>query len=228
MNGEKKYYQIDTSIDPKIIGRSELPLTVEIKDKIFSEQSKKYTLNITEYFKDEKILYSIFPKQLKGKMCQRKKQPIDVMRVMPYHPVIEFVISEKVKIILETLKVNKSEYHVEEFSIEGSDENFYFLFIPLLQNSEYVDYEKTVYYDGLNKKYVIFGNFEKYEEEKKKNNYMAKTLYVNKKLESRDIISVQAGGPFYSERIIEAFRMENVIGYDMVNGGDSKVDLNFI
>jgi len=33
----KKYYKIDASIDNKIIGKSESPLTVQIKNKTFSE-----------------------------------------------------------------------------------------------------------------------------------------------------------------------------------------------
>lgn len=53
---QKNYCEINTSTDPKIIGRGELPLPVEIKNKIFFEQRKKHTLNISDYFKDEKIL----------------------------------------------------------------------------------------------------------------------------------------------------------------------------
>lgn len=222
-----KYYQIRASIDSKIIGRSELPITVEIKNKVFSEQSRKYTLDVNKYFEEQLNVYDNFPKELSGKMYQRKKKPIDIMSVMPFYMSLKYAISEKVKIILEELKINKSEYHLEEFEIEDSDEKFYFLFIPLLKNSEYVNYEKTVYYDGLNEKYETFGSYEKYETEKKNGNFRAKTLYVKKELESRDIISVQAGGPFYSERIIEAFQKENVIGYEIISGGDFIVDLHF-
>jgi len=38
---QKNYCEINTSTDPKIIGRRELPLPVEIKNKIFFEQRKK-------------------------------------------------------------------------------------------------------------------------------------------------------------------------------------------
>lgn len=223
----KIFYQFDASIDPKIIGRSGLPLTVQIKDKSFSEQSRKYTLDVNKYFEDFSNLYSNFPKGLSGKMYQRLRKPIDLMITMPFYMSLRYVVSKKVKDIFEKLAIDKSEYHLEKLSIEGSDEEFYFLFIPLLKNSEYVDYEKSVYYDGLNDNYEVFGSYEKYEVKKTKSNYRAKTLYVKKELENRDIISLQAAGPFYSEKIIDAFQKENIVGYEIIKGGDFKVDLHF-
>ena len=223
-----KYYQITSSIDESIVGKSELPLNVRINDDAYFEQRKKYTLDISRYFDEKDNIYNIFSRKLVGTLYQRDRSPIDIMQSLPYHPVIEFIISERVKKIFEHLNIDCSEYHLEELSIEGSEEKFYFLFIPLLKNYEYVDYQKSIYYDGFNDIYVVFGGYEKYEIEKKKSNYRVKTLYVKKELEGRDIISVQAGGPFYSARIIEAFQKENVIGYEIISRGDSKVDLYFI
>lgn len=222
----RKYHQIRASIDPKIIGRSESPISVEITNKIFTEQRTKYALDVNKYFEDFQHLYSYFPKGLTGKMYQRKKDPIDIMQVIPFYMSLRFAVSEKVKAILEELQVNKAEYHLEKFIIDGSNDNFYFLFIPLLKNSEYIDYEKTIYYDGLNDKYAVFDTYETYL--RGSGNFSAKTLYVKSVLESRDIISLQGAGPFYSERIIEAFKKENIVGYDIITKGDFKIDLNFI
>jgi len=221
------FYQLGASIDPKIIGKSELPLTVQINDKIFTEQSRKYTLDINKYFEEFSDLYGNSPKRLSGKMYQRIRKPIDLMNSMPYYPTLRYIVSQKVKDIFERLVLDKKEYHLEKLNIEGYDENFYFLFIPLLENSKYVDFDKTVYYDSLNEKYKVFGSYEKYEAEKKNGRFRAKTLYLKKELEVRDIISVQAGGPFYSERIIDSFQKENVVGYEIITGGDFKVDLYF-
>jgi len=160
-------------------------------------------------------------------MYQRKKLPIDIMNVMPYFISLQYVISKKVKAILENLQINKTEYHLEELSIEENEEKFYFLFIPLLKSSEYVNYKKSVFYDSLNDKSEVFGSYEKYIESRKLGNYRVKTLYVSSELQNRDIISIQAGGPFYSERIIDAFQKENIVGYDIVTGGDFKLDLYF-
>lgn len=220
-----KYYQIDTSIDSKIIGRSELPISVQIKNKTYSEQSRKYTLDVNQYFEEQLNVYNNFPKGVIAKMYQKKKKPIDIMNVIPFYLSLEFAVSEKVKIIFENLKVNKLEYHMEEFSIEENDKKFYFLFIPLLKNSEYIDYEKTVYYDELNERDEVFNSFENYEAQKSSGNFRVKTLYVKKEIENRDIISIQGVTvPFFSERIIKSFQENNIIGYEIVKRGDFKVE----
>lgn len=222
----KEYYQIDASINPKIIGKSEFQLTVQINDKVFLEQSKKYFF-VENYFKYLKSLYENFPKKLVGKMYQRKRNPIDIMNVRPYYMSLQFAISKKVKGIFDNLNIDKSEFHLEEIHIEGSEEKFFLLFIPILKDSEYVDYSKSIYYDSLNGKYAVFGSYEKYAEGKKRGNYSVKKLYIAPELQKRDIISLQAGGPFYSQRIIEAFPENQVLGYYIIKGGDFKVDLHF-
>ncbi|MGP1501938.1 MAG: hypothetical protein ACTTJM_09180 [Bergeyella cardium] len=222
------FYQIRASIDPKIIGRSELPITIQIKDKVFYEQAKKYMFNIDEYFKDKDLLYDKFPKNLTGKIYQRKKQLVDIMLTMPYYPTLRFVISQKVKNIFEKLMINKSEYHLEEFSIEGSDDNFYFLFIPLLRDIDYIDYTKSVFYNYSDDTYIIMETYEKYRQEVQKGNHIARALYVDKSLQNRDIINLQSG-KFYSKRLIDTFQKEGVIGYDIVSEeGFSRKELYFL
>ncbi|ASE62106.1 hypothetical protein CEQ15_11685 [Chryseobacterium indologenes] len=226
MSTVKNYYQLKATIDPKIIGKSELPLTVEIKDKIFASQSREYMLDVEKYFKDKDMLLNHFPQNIVGKMYQRKKDPIDIMLSMPMFMSIEFVISKKVKNILAGLDINPSEYETVELSIEGQSEPYYFLFIPLLRNKDYVDYERSVFHSSRLDKTMSFGTYEDYLSERN-NGYRVKTLYVSNALQGRDIFSLQAAGPFFSERIVEAFHENQIIGYDIVKGGDFKVDLKF-
>ncbi|MFC3157163.1 hypothetical protein SAMN05443633_11242 [Chryseobacterium arachidis] len=223
----KNYYQFDASIDPKLIGRSKLPLTVQIKNKVFHDQSVRYFVDVQEYFKDRDILIQNFPKDLKGKMYQRKKSPIDLMNVMPHYISINFAITEKVKKILDGLKIDPKEQYFEEFAMEGYSEKFYFWFVPMLKNSEYVDFEKTIFYDGLNNVYKVFETYKNYMELRTSGNFSAKTLFVSSELNNRDIISLQAGGPFYSERIIDAFKKEDVVGFEMIERGYAKKELHF-
>lgn len=68
------FYQLGASIDPKIIGKSELPLTVQINDKIFTEQSRKYTLDINKYFEEFSDLYGNFQKTIKWKNVSKNKK----------------------------------------------------------------------------------------------------------------------------------------------------------
>ncbi|MCJ8155260.1 hypothetical protein MKJ01_15960 [Chryseobacterium sp. SSA4.19] len=221
-----RYFQIEATIDRKIIGRSELSLTVEVNDKRFLAFRSEKLVDINKYFEMENI-YKNFPKDIKGKMYQKKKTPIDIMQVMPSCLTLKYVVSEKVQEILQTIVNDESQYHFEEITIDGSSQKFFFLFIPFLKSSEYIDYSKTVFYNSSNKEKVIFGDFETYEVQKKINNYLFKELYVSKEVRDRKIFSFPVAGTFYCNSIIEAFERENVIGYDIVNGGDFKVNLIF-
>ena len=223
----KKYYQIRASIDSRIIGKSESPLSVQIKNKTFYEQSGKYFLDVNKYFEEQLNLYDNFPKNLEGKMYQKNKNPIDIMNVMPFYMGLQFAVSEKVVNIFDNLSVDKAEYHIEEFTIAGSNDKFYFLFIPMLKNEDYIDFSQSIFIEDFNEEEIIFGSYDVYRKKSKDINYLAKHLFVTFELQNRDIISLQKGKPFYSERIIDAFQKENVIGYEIISGGDYKIDLHF-
>ncbi|MCJ8155261.1 hypothetical protein MKJ01_15965 [Chryseobacterium sp. SSA4.19] len=223
MKVDKLYYQIQATIDSKIIGRSELPLSVEISDKRFLTFRKEYLVDVNKYFEKSNV-YEDFPKDIKAKMYQRKKNPIDLMLVMPMCLGIPFIVSEKIKKILENLKVNKSEYHLEKLFIEGSYEAFYFLFIPMLKNSDTINYNKSVFYSASQDRFAVFGTFENYLTEKI-NRFKVKRLFISKKFQNQDIIRLQAAGPFFSERLVDAFEESNVVGYEIIKGGDFEVNL---
>lgn len=225
MKNNTEYYQISSTIDPKIIGRSELSLTVEVKDKDFLNFRKKHLTYIEDYFA-KTVAYENFPKGITGKMYQKKKDPIDIMDLMPHCLGIEFIISEKVKQIFEKLLIDDHEYHIEDLLLEGSNSKFYFLFIPILKDSEYIDFSKSVFWDDQDEKSHIFGTYESYKEDKI-NRFNAKTLYIKDDLKQRDIIKVQSSRTQFSQRIIDAFQEESVIGYDIIAGGDFRVKLKF-
>ncbi len=225
MENNIEYYQITTTIDPKIIGRSELSLTVEVKDKDFLNFRKNNLTYINDYFA-KKEAYEGFPKGISGKMYQKKKEPIDIMDLMPHCLGIEFIISEKVKQILEKLQIDRNEYHMEDLLIEGSDSKFYFLFIPILKDSDYIDFTKSIFWDDQAEKTHVFGTYESYKDDKI-NRFKAKELYISADLKQRDIIKLQSSRTQFSKRVIDAFQKETVIGYDLIEGGDFKVILKF-
>lgn len=222
---DTKHYQIRSAIDPKIIGRSELPLSVQIKDKEFLEYRKKHLDHIEDYFAKGGV-FDEFPQQVVGKMYQRKKEPIDIMDLIPFCIGIEYVVSEKVKQIFEKLQIDRTEYHIEDLKIEGYNSKFYFLFIPILPDSKYIDFAKSVFWNVFAEKPHTFGSFIAYKEDKV-NRFRAKELYVNSELHDRDIIKLQSSRTHFSSRILEAFEANGIIGYDIIRGGDFKVDLNF-
>lgn len=77
------YYQIRASIDSKFIGKSNSPVTVEIIND-FSTQSRKYILNVNDYFAEQLKIHNKFPKNLKGRIVQQNINPIDIMNVIPF------------------------------------------------------------------------------------------------------------------------------------------------
>ncbi|MCJ8155262.1 hypothetical protein MKJ01_15970 [Chryseobacterium sp. SSA4.19] len=224
-NKDKDYYQIDATIDKKIIGRSELPLSVEIKDQGFLNFRKEKLNNINNYF-NQVDLYFGFPEEVKGKMYQKKKNPIDIMLVIPSCLSLPYIISEKVKNILSQL-VSDEEYHLEKIEIDGYDKYFYFLFIPYLETWKYVDFSNTIFYNRSNKEEIKFKDFNSYEENKKLERYAYKKLSLSGDLSTRKLINIPVAGIFYHHTIINAFIKENVVGFDIIEGGDFKVDLTF-
>ncbi|OCA76390.1 hypothetical protein BBI01_06780 [Chryseobacterium artocarpi] len=226
MNKKTKYYQITESIDPKIIGRSGLPLTIEISEKNFKLQSSTYVVDFNKYFENKDQAYNDLPEKIVSKMYQ-KKGPVDIMGIMPHHLIILFVISEKVKNIFENLKVNKAEYKLKELKVQGTNDPFYFLFVPIHKSSETINFEKSLFIDNVNEIERNFADFATYQLESKAHKFRTKSICINSNLQSNDIIRIQTIKTYFSARIIDTFKKENVIGYDVIEKGDFKVDLKF-
>ena len=226
MKEQKIFYQIDTSINPKIIGRSGLPLTIEIPDKNFKLQSSAYVVDFNKYFSEKNRAFDDLPEKVTGKMYQ-KKDPVDIMGIMPHHPIILFIISKKVKNIFENLKVSKAEYKLKELKIQGTNDPFYFLYVPIHKSSETINFEKSLFRDSVDEIDRHFADFESYQIESKAHQLLTKSICINSDLKNNDIIRVQTIKTYFSARIIDTFKREDVIGYDIIEKGDFKVELNF-
>lgn len=226
MIGQNKYFQIEKSIDPKLIGRGELPLTVKINDKHFASESSSYVVNFKRYFEDVQAAFINVPENIVGEMYQ-KRDPVDIMGIMPHHPIIFSIVSQKVIEIFEKLQVNKDEYQYKKLQILNKIDPYYFLFLPIHQSSENVNFQKSKFTEVSTGIDWSFPNFESYMSETKSKNFVTKSLCINPDLENNDIIRLQMVKPFFSERIIEACLEENVVGFDVIKGGDFKVNLSF-
>ncbi|MCJ8155263.1 hypothetical protein MKJ01_15975 [Chryseobacterium sp. SSA4.19] len=226
MKLQKKYIQIEPSINPKIIGRSDLPLTVAIKDKNFVSQSSSYVVDFKRYFEDEDAAFTNLPDNIVGKMFQ-KKHPVDIMGIMPHHPVILCIVSQKVIDILEKLQVNKKEYKFKKLEITGIDTRYYFLITPIFKSSEYINFSKSQFTEVATGIDWGFPDYESYMLKTKSNKFVTKSICINPILQNNDIIRIQTVKTFFSERIINAFMKNEVVGYDIIKGGDFKIDLNF-
>ena len=169
------------------------------------------------FFQNEANFYVDFPKVSLGNLVERS-DVIDYMDVRPHCSSLKAVISNKVKNILESLNVNPIEYILKEIRIQGVQERFYLLFIPLIQNKDY-HFPKCEFVDIFDesKKYT-FKNAEEYNKNDK-GFYMLKHICLNESYENYDILYPRDGFLFMSERIINEFNNQKVIGFDIVQGG---------
>ncbi|MDO5663622.1 MAG: hypothetical protein Q4G63_00005, partial [Bacteroidia bacterium] len=74
------------------------------------------------------------------------------------------------------------------------------------------------------KELFIFKNFEEYFNST--DIFEASKISIPAKYKQKDIFNIQGCDVFYSERIIESFKNENLTGYDVVTGY-FKIDIDF-
>ena len=59
------------------------------------------------------------------------------------------------------------------------------------------------------------------------NDYCLKKVVLRSKYKDYDLLYPQGGGFFFSERIIDAMKQENVVGYDIIKGGCFYEEIDF-
>ena len=221
-----KYHQIDFSLDEKIIGKNEMPHTISIESKEFQKYISSRAKNISAYFENKDGLYENMPEPLCGKLIKRKNA-IDFMDFTPACLSLVAVISGKIKEIFEKLQVSKKEYVLKEISIKGYAEPFYLLFLPIISDKEFV-YSGCIFeemFDEGNTK--IFSNREEYYNDT--NYYLLKKVTLGKAYKDYDLLYYpQGSGYFFSERIINAFQKENIVGYEIITGGCFYEEIEFL
>lgn len=210
------YYQITFTLNKEIRGRYEMPHTVKLCSKAFLNYIVENCRNISMYFNNKQKLYDNMPNAIVGQILKRKDY-VDFMDFTPACLSLKAVVSEKVKNIFESLQISKAEYIVKEVTIKGFDTKFYLLFVPFIRDTEFV-YPKCEFVDMLDEsKKKVYQNRQEYYEDTE--TYFLKNVTLDLKYRNFDILCPQGMDVFFSERIINAFEKEGVIGYDIVKGG---------
>lgn len=57
---------------------------------------------------------------------------------------------------------------------------------------------------------------------------IAEKVTLGDRYKGYDLLYPQGGGFFFSERIIEAMKQENIIGYDVIEGGCFYEEIEFV
>ena len=211
----KKYFQFLPSWDPKVIGRRGSCLSVRITSKDYLEYTDRIEQDLYKYYYgNQKNVYDNMPDNLTGEL--RYKKYTDYMRVYPYFKGLEGVVSERIKHVFERLDIPQDEYILKPISVRGTDMPYYLLFIPLIENMEFI-YPKTIFRKGSDQ-YKTFNTREEYLNHPDVDYYI-QTVGLPQKYSSYEIINPDWARPFYSERIINAFEEEKITGYEIIKGG---------
>ena len=218
------YYQITFTLDKKIRGRYEMPHTIKLCSKDFLNYIAEKNRNISMYFANKNDLYENIPNGIIGHILKRKNF-VDIMDFTPACLSLKAVVSEKVKNIFENLQINEIEYFLKEITITGFENKFYLLFVPIIRDSEFV-YPKCEFvnmFDDSDKK--IFKNRQEYYSDKE--TYFLQKVTLSSKYQGFDLLYPQGSDVFFSEKIINAFEREGVIGYDIIKGGCFYSEIGF-
>jgi hypothetical protein len=220
------FHQISVSYDERLLKRHAEPQSVSITTPRFF---KEYYPNIrdwdwTVYFANRDCFYRSIPNPLIGKLWY--KGPIDFMDACYLRKGMVACVSEKIRRILMELQVNKEEYILHPIVISKEEALYYILFIPFLSIEELkIDFDNSVFDYALwpNEKLRYFRSKEELYEYllNRDNPLRTKRLVLDKSLMQRDIINAGFihGDIYFSNRIIEAFNEEQVIGYQVLQPG---------
>lgn len=219
-----KYYQLAFSLDEKIRGRYEMPHTICIESENFLKYISDKNRTISMYFENKSNLYQDMPDNLVGKLLKRKNI-IDFMDFTPSCLSLIAVVSDKIKNIFEKLNISKTEYIFKKIFIKGYTDNFYLLFLPIIPDTEFI-YSKCIYVNMFDDNIIKqFNNYTEYHNDP--NDYCLKKVTLGNIYKNYDLLYPQGEGFFFSERIINAMKQKNVIGYDLITGGYFYEEIDF-
>lgn len=104
------------------------------------------------------------------------------------------------------------------------DKHFYLLFVPIIRDIDFV-YPKCKFVDMFNEYEKIFQNRQEFYDDEEI--YFPQKITLEAKYKGFDLLYPQGSDVFFSERVINAFEKEKVIGYDIITGGCFYSDIEF-
>lgn len=155
------------------------------------------------------------PNEIVGKIIKRKDY-VDFMDFSPACLSLKAVVSAKVKNVFEKIHVHKSEYILKPIKIHGIASDFYLLFVPIIRDTDFV-YPKCKFIDMYNENIKVFQNRLEFYNDKEI--YFPQEITLIRKYQGYDLLYPQGADVFFSNRVLEAFTNEGVIGYDIIKGG---------
>lgn len=229
-----KYYEVNRSFEPKVIGVKHGVYQLEIDEKAighspsYEEFKSFFSSRNSDFWKSQDKLNSLNPPTIYGKMLKNAKIT-DVMGYAPSFRFLDNVYSQKFIDIIKTFDIGA--YQTFDFKMNDVPSKYFLLFIETISN-EKIDFEKSSVITGhkaLNnikhhsisdsKEYVQFLN----------SNPLAtfEKIAIDKEHFGKDIISIQAiPNNFYSEKLVDFLLDCGITGLQV--GYNNSVQLEFV
>ena len=215
---KNQYYEIvQVTYDDEILKRKAMAQKLVIKTPEYFEFMNKFCKTRADNIHNNPWLYQNIPDNLEGEL-QYKDNRWDYMDTEFFRYGLVAAVSEKVKKIFEDLNISKDEYVMKPILDRRYGIQYYLLFVYIIPTSELI-YPDSVFYEWLKEDVKI--QFQSYEERmrvfnEKKTSFPIWKTVLPKKYADRDIILMESAGgdPYFSERIINAFKEQKVFGYE--------------
>lgn len=98
------------------------------------------------------------------------------------------------------------------------------MFVPIIRDADFV-YPKCKFVDMFNEYEKIFQNRQEFYDDEEI--YFPQKITLAAKYKGFDLLYPQGSDVFFSERVINAFEKEKVIGYDIIKGGCFYSEIEF-
>lgn len=206
-------------VDHENVGERSMPHAISFCDKNIEEALHVRAWNTNLYSEHKDELIGLVPEDTLCKLTNRK-MPVDYMDYSKHVVSLAAIVSKKVKNIFDDLKIRPEECSFRRILLKGFEkEPYYILFIPRIPQNDIVlskcDFCSTETYDLQNT--VKFSSWE--EARKAFPKFQIHKIVLKKEYSNYDILQpLMCIDPFYSERILEAFERENVVGYHIFRG----------
>jgi hypothetical protein len=232
METNMRYYQIDRTAEPEIIGIKTGTSQVELleskihKNLNYEDFEKYFSGYNVEFWKNQNKVFELNPPILKGEM-RKNANLTDIMKYGSTFSFLPLLFSEKFIDILKTFNIGN--YKTFDFEISNISELYHLLFVETIILEE-INFDKSTIISGFkqlnNIKYHSIKNTQEYIEFKQKqpiSNF--ETLVIPKSYFGRDIIAVQTiPQSFYSEKLIDFLLDCGITGLQVAYNNSIKLD----
>lgn len=224
-----RYQIIEVSWEEELLRRRTHPQSVKVTTPGFLDFLKKKYYEYydagryLDYYSDLHMLLSSFDDPLSGELDY--KGPIDYMLAYYYRRGMIACVSERFKTILDDKGVDKEEYILKPINIKGLSDCYYLFFVPMISRHQaHIVYKESEFYiddidSPLHKQSISILSDDDYSRFPRIKTRKIVLNSGNKGI--RDIYYIDVcNHVFFSERIIEAFESQHIIGAKIVPWGN--------